>query len=207
MTYNMDHTDAKIIKLLQEDGRMPNTAIASRLSIAEATVRKRIDRLVREKVIRVRAWVDPLKIGYHLNVSIEIRVNPPDIENVAERLAAVPEIYFLGICLGAFDILATAILRSNEDMYEFLTKRLTKVPGITHTASTIVIRVVKREAPSPVFPESMSPHIRRRQRRLRSPKAARVSPHRVRTLAQKIRPPTARAGAEQPIVSVAVMKV
>jgi Lrp/AsnC family transcriptional regulator for asnA, asnC and gidA len=145
MKSQIDEVDAKIIIVLQADGRTPNTEIARRVGIAEATVRKRIDRLRQEKVIRVGAWADPLKIGYQTYGNIEIQVNPPDIEKVAERLARLPEIFFLGICTGGFDILASAVFHSNEHMYEFMTKRLTRVPGIQRTSTSNVIRVVKRE--------------------------------------------------------------
>jgi len=159
----MDEISTKIIIQLQRDGRTPNTAIARRLRIAEATVRKRIDRLVKEKVIWVRAWPDPLKIGYTVIVNIDVRVNPPAIESVAARLAAFPEIYFLGVCTGEFDLHASAAFRSNEHMYEFITKRLSRVPGIANTSTGIVMRVVKREPPTPVLSKSISPSSRRRK--------------------------------------------
>lgn len=146
----IDTIDANIISLLQDEGRMPNTDIARRLGMAEATVRKRIDRLRQEKVIRVAAWVDPLKIGYEIYVHIEIEVNPPNVEKVAESLTKLPEVFYVGICTGSFDILASAVFRSNEHMYEFLTRRLNRVPGLRRTSTSSVIRVVKRESPFPV---------------------------------------------------------
>lgn len=146
----MDRIDVEIVRLLQADGRLPNTEIGRRLGIAEATVRKRIERLLREKVMQIGAWTDPLKIGYQTYASIQIQVNPPDVEKVAERLATLPEIFFLAICTGAFDIYAAALFRSNEHMYEFITKRLSRVPGIVHTSTSSMIRIVKRQYAYPV---------------------------------------------------------
>jgi Lrp/AsnC family transcriptional regulator, regulator for asnA, asnC and gidA len=54
----MSHTDelaAKIITILRPDGRRSNVEIARRLGVAEGTVRKRIDRLVREQIIQIGA--------------------------------------------------------------------------------------------------------------------------------------------------------
>jgi Lrp/AsnC family transcriptional regulator for asnA, asnC and gidA len=146
-TAAFDETDAKIVSQLRFDGRKPNTAIARRLGLAEGTVRKRIDRLLRDGVMQVGAWADPLKVGYQIYAVIEIQVNPPDIERVAERLARLPEIYFLGMCTGAFDLFAAAVLRSNDHLSEFLARRLNRVPGIQRTSTSNIIRLIKRENP------------------------------------------------------------
>ena len=148
--YSVDALDARIIRLLQVDGRLPNTEIARRLGVAEATVRNRVERLLHDGVIQVGAWADPLKIGYQNYAMIEIQVRPPYIVSVAERLAKMPEFYFVGICTGAFDIYAGAVVRSVEDMEELITRRLARVPGIVRTSTSSIIRLVKRDYSYPV---------------------------------------------------------
>jgi Lrp/AsnC family transcriptional regulator for asnA, asnC and gidA len=145
MSASLDALDTRILTLLQADGRMSNSAVARRLGVGEAAVRKRIARMRRDDVIQFQAWVDPLKIGYRVYAILEIQVEPPAVERVAERLAELPEIYFLGVCTGAFDIFAAAVFRSNEHLYAFLTKRLNLVPGITRTSTSSIVRVVRRE--------------------------------------------------------------
>lgn len=146
----LDLLDAKIIGVLQRDGRMPNTEIARRLGVAEATVRKRIARLLRENVMQIGAWAEPLKIGYTVYTHIEIQVKPPEINRVAEALVKFPEIHFLGITTGGFDITCAAIFRSSEHMYEFMTNRLCRVSGIVRTSTASIIRILKREYTYPV---------------------------------------------------------
>jgi Lrp/AsnC family transcriptional regulator for asnA, asnC and gidA len=144
MALEIDGLDAKIISLLQADGRIPNTAVARQLGVAEATVRKRIERLVREQVIQVGAWADPFKIGYEFYVLIQFQVRRRDIERAAKLLAELPEIVFLGTCTGGFDIFAGAVFQSNDHMYEFMTKRLMRVPGIDRIDTSNLMRIVKR---------------------------------------------------------------
>ena len=105
----MDDLDTKIVRLLQEDGHQRDTEIARRLGLAEATVRKRIERLLREGVVRIGVWTDPLKVGYGTYAIIEIQVDPHRIERAAETLAEFPEIFFLGISTGSFDSLLGAV--------------------------------------------------------------------------------------------------
>jgi Lrp/AsnC family transcriptional regulator for asnA, asnC and gidA len=141
----IDDLDSKIIESLQSDGRLPNTEIARRLGVAEATVRNRIERLLRDGVMQIGAWADPLKIGYQVYAIIELQVTLRDIEKVAERLAKLPEIFFLGTCLGNFDIFAAALFRSNEHLHAFLTKHLCRVPGLERASTTSLTRILKRE--------------------------------------------------------------
>jgi len=63
MKVKIDQTDCKIIELLQQDGRMPNTMIAKKLGISEATVRSRLNRLTKEEYIQIVAVSNPLKLG------------------------------------------------------------------------------------------------------------------------------------------------
>jgi Lrp/AsnC family transcriptional regulator for asnA, asnC and gidA len=145
----LDALDLDIIALLQEDGRRSNTDIARRLRMNEATIRKRIERLVNDKTIHVSAWTDPLRLGYKTYANIEILVHPPFLEEAATTIATFPEIFFLGICTGNFDILAVGLFYSNEHMYEFLSGRLAKVRGVDRVSTSHIIRTLKRDFPRP----------------------------------------------------------
>lgn len=141
----LDDLDTKIVTVLHANGRMTNTAMARRLGVTEATVRKRVARLLKNQVVQFQAWVDPLKIGFQVYSIIDIQVEPREVERVAERLSRFPEIAFLGIRTGAFDIFAAAVFRSNDHLYSFLTRRLNRVPGVRHSETANIMRIVKRE--------------------------------------------------------------
>jgi len=161
----IDHTDVEIIRLLQADARRPNTEIARRLGVAETTVRNRIERLTRDGVVQCGAWTDPLKIGYQTYAIIQIQVAPPRLERVAAALARLPEVFFLGIATGGFDVVAAAVFRSNEHLYELMTGQLARIPGIQRTSTLGIVRIVKRAYGYPVPPiasDGVSPARRRR---------------------------------------------
>jgi Lrp/AsnC family transcriptional regulator for asnA, asnC and gidA len=148
----IDELDAKIITLLRPDGRRSNVEIARQLGVAEGTVRKRIERLVREQVIQIGAWADPLKIGYQDYINMELQVRLRDIERVAHRLAKLPEIFFLGLCTGRSHIFAGCCFRSNDHLYEFMTKHLARIPGIQGISTSSVTKILKREHSFPALP-------------------------------------------------------
>ena len=146
---SLDRIDTEIIRQLQLDGRRPNTDIARRLGVAEGTIRKRISRLVRERVIQIGAWADPLKLGYTTYATFELQVHLAHLEKAATALARLPEIYFLYLCTGAYDIYAAACFRSPEHLHEFLTKHLARVPGVLRASTSNITRVVKRQSVLP----------------------------------------------------------
>ena len=164
MPMRLDLLDRELIRLLGIDGRRPNTELARRLGVAEGTVRKRIGRLVRENVVRIGAWADPLQIGYQTYTMFEMQVSPRHIEKVAQRLARFPEIYFLCICTGAYDIYAAACFRSSEHIHEFITSRLADVPEIVRMSTSSITRVVKRESVLPMT-DGLPPARRGRSKR------------------------------------------
>ena len=172
----LDNLDAQIITLLQNDGRRPTVEMARHLAVAEGTVRKRIDRLIREKVIQIGAWADPLKIGYQNYAVLMMHVDLRDLERAAEQLSKMPEVFFLGTCTGGFDLFVTACFRSLEHMHEFMTKRLSRVPGIQRVSTSHVTRVKKRDYSFRVTAvQRESPGGSRRGRRHRRPRMTRES--------------------------------
>ncbi len=141
----IDQLDAGIISLLQKDGRRPSVEMARLLDVAEGTIRKRIERLIGDGVIHVSAWADPLKIGYENYAVLMIRIDHQELDKAAQRIAQFPEIFFLGICTGAYDLFVTAAFRSLQHMHEFITVRLSRVAGVRDVTTSHVMQVVKRD--------------------------------------------------------------
>ena len=140
----MDEIDRKTIALLQQDGRKPNTAISRHLGVSEATVRKRINRLVKSKVLQVTAVTDPYVLGFTLWVQLGIRADLDKVDVIARQLSAFPEVFFVCVTTGEYDLVLAAVFRSNEELYEFLTRRLGKIKGVQRTFTSHILRIVKR---------------------------------------------------------------
>lgn len=145
MSSVLDHVDAKIVEMLQADGRRPSLEIARCLGVSEGTVRKRIERLVRDKVIQISAWADPLQIGYQNYAVLMMSMDLRHLDRGAEEIAQMPEVFFLGTCIGEFNLFVSACFRSLEHMHEFMTQRLANVAGIQRVSTSHVTRVVKRD--------------------------------------------------------------
>jgi Lrp/AsnC family transcriptional regulator for asnA, asnC and gidA len=70
----LDQIDCQMIELLQKDGRIPNTEIAKKLGMSEATVRSRLNRLIEEEYIQIVAVSNPIKLGFKIVGILRIKV-------------------------------------------------------------------------------------------------------------------------------------
>ncbi len=142
----IDRLDRKIISLLQPDGRRPFSDIASELQVSEGTVRQRYQRLVSAGVLQVVGVADPFKVGFHSMAMIGIKVaidGGQSIDEVARLVAEFPEVSYVVMSTGDFDLLVEVIMENNEDFVDFLIAKLHKVGGIKETETFMLLRVYK----------------------------------------------------------------
>lgn len=139
----LDSIDQKIVEFLQEDGYLSNVEIADRLGISEATVRRRRARLHENDVIRVVAVADPFKLGFEVMAIIGIQTSKNGLANVEAALTQMSEVRFLGVTLGAYDLILEAWFKSNDELLKFVTETLAGIEGITRTESFQIMRLSK----------------------------------------------------------------
>jgi Lrp/AsnC family transcriptional regulator for asnA, asnC and gidA len=133
-----------IIRCLHRDARKSLVKIAKELGVPESTVRHRLNRLIRHGIVEFAAVTNPLRMGYPIWAIIEIQGQPSRLRAVADELAKAPEVYFVGITTGDYDILVNAVFRSNAELLHFLTTRLARIRGITRTSTATLLDIVKR---------------------------------------------------------------
>jgi Lrp/AsnC family transcriptional regulator for asnA, asnC and gidA len=140
----IDITDQCIIALLQADGRLQHTDLARRLGIPEATVRRRMKRLLDERVMQIVAVPDPYRIGYDTHAIIGLRVQPGKIKDVIAVLDPLPQIRYIGVTAGTYDIVVEALFEDNDALRHFLTDTLGQIDGLQGTETSYVLEVAKR---------------------------------------------------------------
>lgn len=141
---SLDKIDVGIIAFLHKDARASAKAIADDLGIPESTVRNRLGRLVSSGVIEFVALTNPLRLGHSVWVMMEIEVESRRIRHVAQDLSKIPDVYFVYITTGSFDVFAGATFSTNEEMVDFLTNTLSKVEGIVRVNTRTILEVHKR---------------------------------------------------------------
>lgn len=143
MSYELDSVDRQIIGFLQQDGRTPNVDIARQIGISEATVRKRLERLVSEDVIHITAVPNPAKVGYSTITFLTFDVDLAQLDRVTDQLARSPEVRAIYYTSGQSDLIVEAWFPSGDALMRFLTQRVASIPGIKGTATSHVLRTLQ----------------------------------------------------------------
>ena len=139
----VDDLDRRIIKMLQVDGRLSNTEIARSLEITETTVRKRIAHLLDERLMSIVAVPTPEASGMLLSAIMGVSVELTAIHSVADTIRTYPEVRYVGMSAGRYDLLLEAFFTDQEHLLEFVTGNLGCLPGITSLETSIILKVVK----------------------------------------------------------------
>lgn len=140
----LDPTDQALIKELQRDGRQSNVELAKKLGLSEGAIRHRIRKLMERRLIRVVAVEDPVAGGRRTHVVICLRVEIKRLEQVAASLAGMPELSFVYVTSGPYDIVAVAFFESDAELHDFLTTNVARMPGILRTETFHIMRTLRR---------------------------------------------------------------
>lgn len=142
----LDQLDGQILEWLSADARTSNRKIAAELGVTEGTVRARIKRMEDEGQIRLTAVTNIDRLDSAALAYIWVEVDRTSQSRaVAEQLAAIPEIGFVGMMLGRFDILAITMVYDNEQLARFLHTTVSIIPGVRRTECSLGVRLTKHD--------------------------------------------------------------
>jgi Lrp/AsnC family transcriptional regulator, regulator for asnA, asnC and gidA len=138
----LDETDVRIIEELNQDGRRPFSQIARNIGVSEATARHRYARLLRRGIIQVVAVSDALALGL-VFAEIGVRVRGGPVSRAVEALSKVPEVDYIAVCTGAYDLLIEVVCTDNEHMLQVLEESVRAAPGVDQIDTFTILQVPK----------------------------------------------------------------
>lgn len=141
----LDEFDREIIRLLQQDGRMPFLTIANQLGLAEGTVRRRVAKLLDEGLLRIVGIANPFKIGMQTVAIVGLKVDRGRIEQIAKELSGLNEVRYVALSTGNYDLVIEVVVSSNDELLTFLVDTLAEIEGINNTGTSIVLKVAKED--------------------------------------------------------------
>lgn len=139
----MDKIDLQILEALQKDGRTPFTTIAKRTGVSESTIRTRYASLVELGIVQTIAVVDPFSVGYNAPALIGISTEPGAINSVAQMLEQIPEVSYLVLILGGFDLVVEVYCRDREHLTDLITNQIQSITGIRGTETLVIGKIFK----------------------------------------------------------------
>lgn len=139
----LDDLDRQIIHILQYDGRKPFTEIAVALGVSEGTVRNRVNRLIERGQMQIVAIVEPQFLGWNAAALIGLTVQHDQIEAVAQQIGRFPEVTYLLMASGGYDLFAEVYCRDMAHLVVFLNQKLRQVPGVLRTETFMILKMYK----------------------------------------------------------------
>lgn len=138
----LDDVAKGIIEQLQEDGRRPYATIGRAVGLSEAAVRQRVQRLLDAGVMQIVAVTDPLQLGFPRQAMVGLRTSA-ELEETADVLAEIPEVDYVVITAGSFDLLVEVVARNDDHLLEIL-KEIRAVPGVSTTEAFVYLKLRKQ---------------------------------------------------------------
>jgi len=142
LNLQVDDIDSQIIKILNSNGRTPNTEIANKLKLSETAIRKRIKKLLDDEVIQIVAVVNQEKMGYVFRGNICIKTDIKKIDNVKNELNKIDRIWYIALLTGAFDFDIEFSAKSQEEL-RMLIDRINKIEGVIKTDVSIRLQLLR----------------------------------------------------------------
>jgi len=139
----MDELDLIILDALQADGRTPFTQIAKKGGVAESTVRSRYANLVDQGIVQTIAVIDPFAVGYNSPAMIGISVEPGSTRAVAQELEKLPEVSYLVLTLGGYDLMVEVFCRDREHLTKFIMDQVQIIQGVRETETLMIGEIFK----------------------------------------------------------------
>ena len=141
----MDELDHRLIYELQPDPRKSISRLAKSLGITEATVSRRIERLLSSGELFITALPDLKTFGYITSAYILLRTSPSSRSSeIAQYLCQSPSLWYISTCEGWADIFLRGDFTSNENLADFITDYLGKIPGISGIETLVELKPIKK---------------------------------------------------------------
>ena len=139
----IDELDKKLINLLEQDAWQRSAVLAKILNMSEATVRRRLRRLIQRGVVRAVAITDSDTIPLPFYALIALNIAYNDIDDTAMALRSLPEIVWFATVTGEFDVIILARFPSVEALSQFVRIKLTTMKGVKDCVTSVCVHVHK----------------------------------------------------------------
>ncbi|WP_432346823.1 Lrp/AsnC family transcriptional regulator [Shinella yambaruensis] len=144
----LDETDRRILRALQQDGRLQNVELARRVGLSPSPCLRRVRLLEDAGIIsRYVAVVDQAKVGLQLSMFARVSLTAQDAETIDHFIAAMkrlPEVVECYIMLGESDALLRVVVSDLADYRRFQSTHLTRKNGIQTVKTDVPSETIKQ---------------------------------------------------------------
>lgn len=151
---DLDATDRRILKALQQDGRMTNSELARTVRLSESACLRRVRQLELSGIVAGTVLlVDQARAGRPGNIFVEISLEGQEEHVLSEFEAAVtelPEVMECYLMSGDYDYLLRVIVADFADYERMHSRHLTRLPHVARVRSSFTLRTVTKKTAIPL---------------------------------------------------------
>jgi DNA-binding Lrp family transcriptional regulator len=149
---NLDITDLKILKSLQQDASLTNVELAAKVSLSPSPTLARVKKLEADGVISdYVALVNPHALG--LNVFVRVSLEKQEaaaLERFEKAVSHFDEVMEVYLMTGDEDYLLRIVVPDLQALERFILHNLTRIPGIKNIKSSFALKQVKYKTALPI---------------------------------------------------------
>lgn len=144
----LDAIDYRILKIIQENGRITNLELSNLIGLSPAPTLERVKKLERSKVIEgYHARINRAKVQLGVSVFINVTLSR-QIDNVIsrfkERIATVPEIVECYQVTGDSDYLLKVVVKDIAALEKLISEKFSNMDEIGQMRTKLIISDVKK---------------------------------------------------------------
>ena len=89
------------------------------------------------------AVTDPLQVGFHRQAMVGIRTEG-SISGVVDTLKGMPEVDYVVVTAGSFDILAEVVCADDDHLLRLVSDQIRVIPGVRSTETFVYLKLSKQ---------------------------------------------------------------
>ena len=149
----LDRTDFRILRCLQNSGRISNAELADQVGLSPSPCLRRVKALEKQGIIRrYAAIIDAKAVGLPISIFVNVSLHNQErrsLEQFEAHVAGYEEVMECYLMTGSFDYMLRVVVPDLESYEHFLAEKLTTTPGVANIQSSFTLKqvVYKTELP------------------------------------------------------------
>lgn len=143
----MDRYDARILSVLQRDGRISWSQLAGRINLSASACQRRVEALIDRGVIKnFTVNLNEDKLGHHVKAFVAVNMDRQDTglaEEFRRRVKEHPQVQACHMISGSIDFMLEVVANDLDAFGNFIDGELLSMPAVKDASSSIVLKVVK----------------------------------------------------------------
>ena len=154
MAISLDSIDMKILKILQDTGKITNIQLSQEIGLSPAPTLERVKKLEHAGIIKsYHALLDPGKVGLGFTALIQVsltRQKDNAIRNFTSQVAKITEIVECLQVTGTFDYQLKVTVRDIPSFEKLIGEKLSKIEEIGQMQTMVVLSEIKSSKVLPI---------------------------------------------------------